>query len=336
VKKILITGSAGFIGSAMTLKLLDLDYHVVGIDNLNDYYEPKLKQDRLDRHINHQNYMHYTIDIEDSDALVKIFDENKIDIVINLAAQAGVRYSLINPHKYIKTNILGFTNILEECRKNKISHLIYASSSSVYGLNKSIPFSTKKMTNHPISVYAASKKSNELLAHTYSYLYGLPTTGLRFFTVYGPWDRPDMALQLFAESIVKKKPIKLYNYGQHKRDFTYIDDIVDGIHQVMSKPAEPDEKWNAFEPDSSSSSHPFKLYNIGNNSMVELERYVDLLEKELGYTAKRELLPMQAGDVENTYANVDDLINDFNYKPSTSVEEGIKKFVKWYKFYYKV
>ena len=334
MKTILVTGSAGFIGSALTKRILEIGHRVIGIDNLNNYYDIQLKKARLKRFINNQSYTNHIIDIEDQPSLKKIFDHNEIDIVINLAAQAGVRYSLINPQKYISTNILGFTNILEESKKHNVSHLIYASSSSVYGLNKSIPFSTSDMTNHPASVYAATKKCNELLAHTYSYLYGIPTTGLRFFTVYGPWDRPDMALQQFAKSIINEEPIKLFNYGNHKRDFTYIDDIVEGVIKVASKPACSNSKWNSHNPSAKSSLCPYQIYNIGNNSMVELERYVDILEKELGRKAKRELLPMQSGDIENTFADVDDLILDFNYKPSTSVEIGVKKFAEWFKDYY--
>ena len=336
MKSYLVTGSAGFIGSELTLKLLNSGNHVVGIDNFNDYYDVNLKKARLDRYLNNKNFSNHILDIENQSSLKKVFDENKFDAVINLAAQAGVRYSIKNPQKYIKTNILGFTNILEECRRHRINHLIYASSSSVYGLNRNIPFSTNEMANHPVSVYAASKKSNELLAHTYSYLFNLPTTGLRFFTVYGPWDRPDMALQQFANAIIKKEPIKLFNYGKHKRDFTFIDDIVDGIMRVMVKPAKPDPEWNPLNPNTSSSKCPYRLYNIGNNSMIELEKYIDLLEKELGLKAKRELLPLQPGDVQDTYANIDDLMSDFDYKPTTSVEIGINKFAEWFKSYYKI
>ena len=334
MKTILVTGSAGFIGSALTARMLEIGHKVIGIDNLNNYYDINLKKARLKRFINNQNYTNHIMDIEDQPSLKEIFDQNEIDIVINLAAQAGVRYSLINPQKYISTNILGFTNILEESKRHNINHLIYASSSSVYGLNKSIPFSTSDMTNHPASVYAVTKKSNELLAHTYSYLYGIPTTGLRFFTVYGPWDRPDMALQQFAKSIINGEPIKLFNYGNHKRDFTYIDDIVEGVIKVSSKPACSNSKWDSHNPSAKSSLCPYQIYNIGNNSMVELERYVDILEKELGRKAKRELLPMQSGDIENTFADIDDLILDFKYKPSTAVEIGVKKFAEWFKDYY--
>tara|TARA_Y100000590_G_C15742241_1_gene1020680 strand:- start:4052 stop:5062 length:1011 start_codon:yes stop_codon:yes gene_type:complete len=334
MKTILVTGSAGFIGSALSLQLLENGNKVLGIDNLNNYYDISLKKARLDRHKDHPNYKHFKVDIENQSSIVKIFKENNIDIVINLAAQAGVRYSIENPHKYITTNILGFVNILEECKNNKIEHLIYASSSSVYGLNKEIPFSTAKMTNHPISVYASSKKSNELLAHTYSHLYDLPTTGLRFFTVYGPWDRPDMALQQFANAIINNNTIKLFNYGKNKRDFTFIDDIVDGIMKVMGKPAEPNKNWDPTDPNASSSSAPYRIYNIGNNSMIDINTYINLLEKELGKSTDKDLYPMQPGDVECTHADVDDLIDSFNYKPLTSVETGVKEFAKWYKSYY--
>ncbi len=336
MKTFLVTGSAGFIGSQLSIKLLNDGCKVVGIDNLNNYYDPGLKKARLDRCLNDKNFINHEIDIENQISLKKVFDENRFDAVINLAAQAGVRYSINNPQKYILTNILGFTNILEECKRKRIGHLIYASSSSVYGLNKNIPFSTSEMTNHPISVYAASKKSNELLAHSYSYLFELPTTGLRFFTVYGPWDRPDMALQQFAKSIIKGEPIKLFNYGKHKRDFTYIDDIVNGIIKVISRPPKPNSNWDSIKPEASSSLCPYQIYNIGNNSMVELEKYVDLLEMELGKKAKKILLPLQPGDVLDTYADVEGLINDFDYKPTTSVETGIKKFAKWFKCYYKI
>ena len=334
MKSILVTGSAGFIGSALSLKLLDQGHDVVGIDNMCDYYDIDLKKARLNRHINHVNYKHYEIDIENQSSIKNVFKENNFDAVINLAAQAGVRYSIKNPHKYVETNVLGFLNILDECKNMKIKHLVYASSSSVYGLNKNTPFSTNKMTNHPVSVYAATKKSNELLAHSYSHLYDLPTTGLRFFTVYGPWDRPDMALQLFANSIINNKPIKLFNYGKHKRDFTYIDDIVEGISKVIFKPAEINNDWDPIDPVASSSSAPYRIYNIGNNAMVELEKYVSILEKELGKKTKRELLPMQSGDVEDTLADVNELIDDFDYCPNTSIEYGIKEFVSWYKSYY--
>jgi len=334
MKKFLVTGSAGFIGSALSLELLKNKAYVVGIDNHNNYYDPKLKEARLKRHINHPNYEHNRVDIEDYEIINKIFEEHQFDAVINLAAQAGVRYSLKNPMTYIKTNIMGFMNILECCQKHKIKHLIYASSSSVYGANKNIPFSTDHNTDHPASIYAATKKANELMAHSYSHLYKLPSTGLRFFTVYGPWGRPDMALHSFTKLILENKPIKLYNYGKHRRDFTYINDIVEGIIRVAGKPPSSNIAWDHINPKPSSSSAPYRIYNIGNNNMEELNKYVDILEKELGIKAIRKLVPIQPGDVEDTYADVTSLIKDFNYQPKTSIEEGISKFAKWYKDYY--
>ena len=329
MEKILVTGSAGFIGSALSLKLLKDNYKVVGIDNHNDYYDPELKEARLKRHINHPNYEHNRVDIEDHEIINKIFKKHQFKVVINLAAQAGVRYSLKNPRAYINTNILGFMNILECCKNYNIGHLVYASSSSVYGANKKIPFTSDQNVDHPISIYAATKKANELMAHSYSHLYRIPTTGLRFFTVYGPWDRPDMALQSFAKSIFNKSKIRLYNHGKHKRDFTYIDDIVRGISRVITKPAVANKDFNSLNPDPDSSLAPWKIYNIGNNNMEELNKYVDILEKELGIKAIRELVPIQPGDVEDTFADVTSLIKDFDYQPKTSIEEGISKFAKW-------
>ncbi len=331
---ILVTGSAGFIGSELSKKLLETGYDVIGIDNHNDYYDPKLKQDRLNRFINHLNYKHYKVNIEDYESLNDVFAKHNINTVINLAAQAGVRYSIENPHAYINTNIVGFGNILECCRHNKIRHLIYASSSSVYGLNTKMPFSTSHNVDHPLSLYAASKKANELMAHTYSNLYNLPTTGLRFFTVYGPWGRPDMALFKFTDAIVNDRKISIYNYGKHRRDFTYIDDIVEGLVKVLSSPAKSNVSWNSNNPDPSSSSAPWRIYNIGNNAPVDLMDYITAIEKALGKKAKTELLPLQPGDVPDTYADVNQLISDFNYKPSMNVEEGVSKFVEWYVDYY--
>ncbi len=331
---ILVTGSAGFIGSELSKKLLETGYDVIGIDNHNDYYDPKLKQDRLNRFINHLNYKHYKVDIEDYESLNDVFAKHNINTVINLAAQAGVRYSIENPQAYINTNIVGFGNILECCRHNKIRHLIYASSSSVYGLNTKMPFSTSHNVDHPLSLYAASKKANELMAHTYSNLYNLPTTGLRFFTVYGPWGRPDMALFKFTDAIVNDRKISIYNYGKHRRDFTYIDDIVEGLVKVLSSPAKSNVSWNSNNPDPSSSSAPWRIYNIGNNAPVDLMDYITAIEKALGKKAKTELLPLQPGDVPDTYADVNQLISDFNYKPSMNVEEGVSKFVEWYIDYY--
>ena len=332
--KILVTGSAGFIGSELTKKLLENGMNIVGIDNHNDYYDPKLKQARLNRHKNHENYEHIIMDIEDNESIQKIFNSHEFDAVVNLAAQAGVRYSIENPQVYINTNIVGFGNILEGCRHNKVKHLIYASSSSVYGSNSKMPFSTRDNVDHPLSLYAASKKANELMAHTYSNLYDLPTTGLRFFTVYGPWGRPDMALFKFTDAIYKNKKISVYNYGKHRRDFTYIDDIVEGLVKVIGRPAKPSKNWDSNNPDPGSSSAPWRVYNIGNNSPIDLVDYINAIEEALGKKAKKELLPLQPGDVQDTFADVDDLMNDFDYKPSMNVKEGVSKFIDWYKRYY--
>ena len=328
--KILVTGSAGFIGSALSIELLNRGDIVVGIDNHNDYYDPKLKEARIARHQNHKNYTHTKVDLENKIEIAKIFEKEKFDCVVNLAAQAGVRYSLENPSAYINSNIVGFANILESCRHNKIGHLVYASSSSTYGLNTKQPFSTHEAVNHPVSLYAATKKSNELMAHAYSHLYNLPTTGLRFFTVYGPYDRPDMALQKFAHAIIKKEQMKVFNYGKHKRDFTYIDDIVEGIIRVLDKPALPNPNWDSKNPDPATSSAPYRIYNIGNNSPVNLMDYIQALEKELGMSADKELLPIQPGDVPDTFADVDDLVKQFDYKPNTSVQKGVENFAKWF------
>jgi len=334
--KVLVTGSAGFIGSALSLKLLERGHTVVGIDNHNDYYDPKLKEDRLARHLGHEKYSHFREDIENREILTEIFEGSEFDVVVNLAAQAGVRYSLENPYAYIDTNLKGFGNILEESRRNKIKHLVYASSSSVYGLNTKQPYSTHQAVNHPISLYAATKKANELMAHTYSHLYDLPTTGLRFFTVYGPYDRPDMALQKFTRNILDNKPIQIFNYGKHKRDFTYIDDIIEGVIRVIDNVPKQNSTWDAEMPDPSFSSAPYRIYNIGRNKPEELMLYIDSLEKHLGLEADKELLPLQPGDVPDTYADVDDLVNDLKYKPSVSVDDGVRRFVSWYKKYYKV
>ena len=334
--KILVTGSAGFIGSALSLKLLDRGDQVIGIDNHNDYYDPALKESRLSRHINHKNYNHINMDIEDQKAVEELFNEHQFDSVVNLAAQAGVRYSIENPLKYIKTNMVGFGHILEGCRYCNVAHLVYASSSSVYGSNTKIPFSVHDNVDHPISLYAASKKANELMAHTYSHLYNLPTTGLRFFTVYGPWDRPDMALQKFTKSILAGEKIQVFNYGKHRRDFTYIDDIVEGVIRVLDQPAIPNQTWDSSQPDSGSSSAPWRIYNIGNNSPVELLDYIKAIEDALGIKADKELLPLQPGDVPDTYADVADLVRDFDYKPSITINQGVAKFIEWYKNYYNV
>jgi len=332
--KILVTGSAGFIGSSLCIRLLERGDFVTGIDNHNDYYDPKLKDARINRHINNPNYSHIRGDIEDRELIKTVFNENSFDVVVNLAAQAGVRYSIQNPFAYIDTNLVGFGNILESCRNKSISHLVYASSSSVYGLNNEQPFSTHSPTNHPISLYAATKKANELMAHTYSHLYNLPTTGLRFFTVYGPYDRPDMALQRFARAILAGDKIKIFNYGKHKRDFTYIDDITEGIIRVIDRKPEPNKDWNASNPDPSFSSAPYKIFNIGRNNPEELMKYIDALEKNLNIKAEKEFLPLQPGDVPDTYADVADLVTDLGYKPKVNLEEGVKEFVDWYKAFY--
>ena len=331
---ILVTGSAGFIGSHLAQKLLEREDTVIGIDNHNDYYDIKLKEDRLNQFIDNKNYTHYRCDIADKNEIEKIFKEHKPKKVINLAAQAGVRYSIENPHSYIDSNIVGFTNILEACRHNKVSHLVYASSSSVYGANNKMPFSIHDNVDHPLSLYAASKKANELFAHTYSNLYQLPTTGLRFFTVYGPWGRPDMALFKFTKAILNNEPIQVFNYGNHKRDFTYVDDIVEGVIRVLDKPAEPNTEWTGKAPDSGSSFAPWRVYNIGNNNPIELNDYISAIEDATGVIAKKEFLPLQPGDVPETYADISDLEEFFEYKPTTKVEDGIKNFVEWYKSYY--
>lgn len=332
--KVLVTGAAGFIGSALTLRLLERGDQVIGIDNHNDYYDPQLKEDRLARHIDHPNYTHIRGDLADRALIEKLFTTHQPNRVVNLAAQAGVRYSLENPMAYIDSNLVGFGHILEGCRHNDVEHLVYASSSSVYGSNTKMPFSVHDNVNHPVSLYAATKKASELMAHSYSHLYQLPTTGLRFFTVYGPWDRPDMALQKFAKAIVNDEPIKLFNYGNHRRDFTYIDDIVEGVIRVLDKPAQPNSDWSGDNPDSATSYAPWRIYNIGNNNPVELKDYIAALENALGKESKKELLPLQPGDVPDTYADVADLVRDFDYKPETTLDNGMKNFVKWFKSYY--
>ena len=331
--KVLVTGSAGFIGSALAIKLLERGDEVVGIDNHNNYYDPSLKEARLARHKDHENYTHLKVDIENKEEVDKVFEDFEFQGVVNLAAQAGVRYSIENPLAYINTNLVGFGNILEGCRHNKIEHLVYASSSSVYGSNTKMPFSIHDNVDHPLSLYAASKKANELMAHTYSHLYNLPTTGLRFFTVYGPWGRPDMALFKFTKSILSGEKIQVFNYGKHRRDFTYIDDIVEGIVRVLDKPASSNIEWSGEEPDSGTSLSPWRIYNIGNNSPVELMDYIEAIETAVGMKADKELLPLQQGDVPDTYADVDDLVKEFGYKPSTSVKVGVKSFVDWYRTY---
>lgn len=329
-----ITGAAGFIGSQLAKRLLDEGCTVIGLDNMNDYYDVNLKKARLDRITKYDKFKFFQVSLEDKESLEKIFKENKIDIVINLAAQAGVRYSITNPDTYIQANIVGFLNVLEVCRYNKIEHLVYASSSSVYGMNEDMPFSVHQNIDHPMSLYAATKKSNELMAHTYSHLYNLPTTGLRFFTVYGPWGRPDMALFLFTDAIINDKPIKVFNNGKMKRDFTYVDDIVEGVVRLLNNPPRENKDWDKMNPDPGTSSAPYKVYNIGNNSPVELMDFIESIEKHIGKEAKKEYLPLQDGDVPMTYADVDDLIEDVGFKPDTSIDEGVGKFVEWYREYY--
>ena len=332
--KVLVTGSAGFIGSALSIRLLDRGDEVIGIDNHNNYYDPALKEARLARHVDHVKYTHIHMDIENGEAVNELFKDHEFDGVVNLAAQAGVRYSIENPLAYINTNLVGFGNILEGCRHSNVSHLVYASSSSVYGSNEKMPFSIHDNVDHPLSLYAASKKANELMAHTYSCLYNLPTTGLRFFTVYGPWGRPDMALFKFTKAILAGQKLKVFNYGNHRRDFTYIDDIVEGVIRVLDKPAQSNPNWSGKNPDSGTSFAPWRVYNIGNNSPVELMDYIKAIESALGVDAIKELLPLQPGDVPDTYADVDDLVKEFDYKPSMSVTQGVKNFVDWYKEYH--
>ena len=331
--KVLVTGSAGFIGSALCIKLLERGDEVIGIDNHNDYYDPSLKEARVARHANHRSYTHLRIDLADRSAIEQAFADHKPQGVINLAAQAGVRYSIENPLAYVDTNIVGFAHILEGCRHNKVGHLVFASSSSVYGANTTMPFSVHDNVDHPLSIYAASKKANELMAHTYSHLYDLPTTGLRFFTVYGPWGRPDMALFKFTKAILANESIPVFNYGKHRRDFTYIDDIVEGVIRVLDQPAAPNPEWDSDQPDSGTSKDPWRVHNIGNNNPVNLMDYIEALEKALGKTAKKEFLPLQPGDVPDTYADVKDLVKQFNYKPSTTIENGITNFINWYRDY---
>lgn len=334
--KILVTGTAGFIGSALAEKLLARGDEIVGVDNLSDYYDVRLKQDRLARLIPSENFTDVRLDISDREGVAELFASEAPDRVVNLAAQAGVRYAAKDPHAYTRTNVDGFLNILEGCRHHPVEHLVFASSSSVYGANTSVPFSVHQNVDHPVSLYAATKKSNELMAHAYSHLYGIPSTGLRFFTVYGPWGRPDMSLFLFVKKILAGEPIDVFNFGKHQRDFTYIDDIVDGVIRVLDRPARPNAEWSGTRPDPATSSAPYALYNIGNSKSVELEHYIEVIEDCLGMKAKRNLLPLQPGDVIATWADVDDLARDLDYRPGTPVEVGVRRFVDWYKDYFGV
>jgi UDP-glucuronate 4-epimerase len=334
--KILITGAAGFIGFHLSKKLLDQSYQIIGIDNLNDYYDPSLKHSRLEILGKYNNFNFHKVDLKDKAAVDNIFETYQPTHVINLAAQAGVRYSIENPYAYVDSNLIGFMNILEACRNHPVEHLLYASSSSVYGGNKVAPFSTNHNVDHPVSLYAATKKSNELMAHTYSHLYGIPTTGLRFFTVYGPYGRPDMAYFSFTKDILAGKPIKVFNHGKMERDFTYIDDIVEGIVKLIDKVPAANKEWDESKDDLSTSFAPYKIYNIGNNNPVQLMRFIKALESALGKEAEKVYMDMQPGDVLRTYADVSDLERDINFKPSTSIEDGLKQFVAWYEEYYKV
>ena len=348
--KILVTGTAGFIGFYLAKKLLEKGHEVVGIDNINDYYDTSLKYGRLkelgiepEKIVTNEKvestidgHSFYRMDLADSDAMERLFCNEKFDAVCNLAAQAGVRYSLENPMAYIQSNLTGFANILEGCRNHEVENLSYASSSSVYGLNKSMPFKVSDSVDHPVSLYAATKKSNELMAHTYSHLYGIRTTGLRFFTVYGPWGRPDMAPMLFADAILHDRPIKVFNYGKMQRDFTYVEDIVEGVVRVIENPAEPNENFDFMHPDPATSPAPYRVYNIGNGSPVKLMDFILTLEKHLGKKAQMHMMPMQPGDVEATWADTSALERDFGYKPSTDLDKGVEAFVSWYRDFYKI
>jgi len=336
IKKVLVTGAAGFIGYHLSKKLLENSIAVVGLDNLNDYYDPGLKQARLDQVTPHNSFEFANIDLADRPAMENLFTQHQFDAVVNLAAQAGVRYSLKNPYSYVDTNVVGFVNILEGCRHNGVKHLVFASSSSVYGANTKMPFSVHDNVDHPVSLYAASKKSNELMAHAYSHLFGLKCTGLRFFTVYGPWGRPDMAYFLFTKAILEGRAIDIFNNGKMKRDFTYIDDIIEGVYRVIHKLPEPNPEWNGDHPDPPTSYCPYRIYNLGNNQVVDLMKFVECLEECIGKKAIKNFLPMQNGDVPATFANIDDLVQDVGFKPDTPIEEGLKKFVDWYRAHYNV
>jgi UDP-glucuronate 4-epimerase len=336
MKNILVTGSAGFIGYHVSQRLLKNGYPVIGIDNLNDYYDVNLKKARLTRLETNPQFSFIKMDIAERQQMSSLFEKEKPEIVVHLAAQAGVRYSLINPYAYLESNLTGFLNILEGCRSIKIQHLVFASSSSVYGANTQMPFSIHHNVDHPVSLYAATKKANELMAHTYACLYNLPCTGLRFFTVYGPWGRPDMALFLFTKAILEDRPIDVYNNGKMQRDFTYIDDIVEGIIRVIHKIPEPDQNWSGDRPDPATSFAPYKIYNIGNNNPVELLEFIHTIEKQLGKKVRMNLLPIQPGDVPKTYADIDDLMKDVDFRPITPIQDGIRHFVRWYREYYKI
>lgn len=336
MKRVLVTGAAGFIGAHLSQRLTAEGLTVVGLDNINDYYDPQLKRDRMATLAEGPHFIHEQVDLGHRGDMESLFQRYEFDAVVNLAAQAGVRYSLINPHSYVDTNLVGFVNILEGCRHSGVKHLVYASSSSVYGANTNMPFSVHDNVDHPVSLYAASKKANELMAHTYSHLYGLPTTGLRFFTVYGPWGRPDMALFLFTKAMLAGEPINVFNHGNMERDFTYIDDIVEGVCRVIFKIPEPEPSWSGTSPDPATSYCPYRVYNIGNNNKEKLLRYIEVLENCLGIKAKMNMLAMQPGDVPATYADVDDLVRDLNYRPNTTLEFGIARFVEWYKQYYRI
>lgn len=337
MRKILVTGVAGFIGFHLAKKLIAQGDYVIGLDNMNDYYDVNLKQARLDQLLKHENaFEFHKLDLADNQSIQELFETTKPEIVVNLAAQAGVRYSLKNPHAYAQSNVVGFLNILEGCRHHNVKHLVYASSSSVYGANTTMPFSVHHNVDHPLSLYAATKKANELMAHTYSHLYGLPTTGLRFFTVYGPWGRPDMALFIFTKAIFEGRPIQLFNNGNMERDFTYIDDIIEGVARVIDNIPEGNPNWSGDHPDPATSRAPYRIYNIGNNSPVKLMYFVEVLEKAIGRKAIKEMLPMQPGDVPATYADVDALVQDVGFKPATPIEVGIERFVQWYREFYGV
>lgn len=333
---VMVTGAAGFIGFHLSKRLLESGCRVAGVDIINDYYDVKYKHSRLEQLKSYPGFSFYKTDLADLKAMEKIFQEHDFDVVVNLAAQAGVRYSLINPHAYVNSNLVGFVNILECCRHNKTKHLVFASSSSVYGANTNMPFSIHDNVDHPVSLYAASKKSNELMAHTYSHLYGLHCTGLRFFTVYGPWGRPDMALFLFTKAILNDEPIKVFNHGKMLRDFTYIDDIVEGVLRVIDKIPQADSTWSGFAPNPSASVAPYKIFNIGNSSPVKLMEFIEAIEKSIGRKAEKNFMPLQAGDVPATWADVEDLWSQLGFKPKTSVNDGIAKFVEWYKEYFNV